>query len=202
MRNCNRLNSAVDCKRPSSHLIFPLNGWQTWIGSQFTIRKLNRFDQRSRYRFKSTFPKIREGSVAACIVLYRTAKSVGFKQTDEDKAMKSFTSNTAKTIWMGLGFIAIAPLTPVITLMHVSAWLCDEPQEVTVGKRTTQPASENGQISDLTIAAWANFCELFLPKKQNNQGRVVWLAHCPLWRPCFNVVFVKNMSVMLGAWRQ
>ena len=43
--------------------------------------------------------------------------------------MKSLTSKVAKTISIGILVVAISPLLPVIALAHVTAWLCDEPQD-------------------------------------------------------------------------
>jgi len=66
--------------------------------------------------------------------------------------MKSFTSNTAKTIGMGLTFIAISPLAPVIALMHVMAWLCDEPQEYPTSKLPIQNESGFRPVPNLELA--------------------------------------------------
>jgi len=40
--------------------------------------------------------------------------------------MRTFNANAAKTICIGLQFIAITPLLPVIALMHLIAWLGQE----------------------------------------------------------------------------
>ena len=67
--------------------------------------------------------------------------------------MKSSTSNIAKTTCIGLKFIAIAPLLPVIALMHLTAWLCEDPVEgLEPSQRPVQPVVF-GLVTGLPLAS-------------------------------------------------
>ena len=62
------------------------------------------------------------------IISCRTANLIGFYRIDltGNKAMKSLALNTAKTLAIGILLIGIAPLLPVIGLMHLIALGSDE----------------------------------------------------------------------------
>lgn len=40
--------------------------------------------------------------------------------------MKSFISNAVKAVSTCLLLVAVSPLLPVVALMHLTAWACDE----------------------------------------------------------------------------
>ena len=67
--------------------------------------------------------------------------------------MKSSTSNLTKKLGTGLAFIAIAPLTPVIALMYLTAWLCDESQEDTANELPVPSEPSSRLAADLSLAA-------------------------------------------------
>ena len=66
--------------------------------------------------------------------------------------MKSFTSKLPKVIGTGLLFIGVAPLLPVMALMHLTAWLRKDSQELPAGEQSAQPNQSSRLDVDFAVA--------------------------------------------------